>query len=381
MAEAKKLLPPKDAATAESAEAMVREAVQIAEKDASAQTSPDLGSAFLFLGQILELQGKPEKLAEAGSSYDRARDIFTALPNQDAGLRRLTALAWMNRGNVLQKLSKPEDIASYEQAIALLGDVQGDAEAQSVLAAVYLNRGSAFQRQNSPEARKSAADSFERAIQTLEKLGTDGSTQFVPLLAAARVNYAGALLGVPGSDFKTIRTSAISALQIVGNAEANEYGAADLGLRARRVLCESIGLLLGNPNIPTAARGELVSEGTDVAESALSLGARWEQRNVPAFRPMVGWFFSFAAALYARQQPQFLSEFLADTLTADTSPAPWKASPQLAKIAIEAITLAKSGLQSRLGQPGAEDQTDSLNDVLTELNGAAEKYAALAKSA
>src|SRR6185312_15336179 len=80
LAEARKLLPPKDAAAAESAESKVRQAIQLAENESAAQGSSDLGSAFLFLGQILELQGKPEKLEEASVAYDRAKDIFAALP-------------------------------------------------------------------------------------------------------------------------------------------------------------------------------------------------------------------------------------------------------------------------------------------------------------
>jgi hypothetical protein len=195
------------------------------------------------------------------------------------------------------------------------------------------------------------------------------------------VNYAGALLGVPGSEFKTIRSSAIAALQIVANAEDKELGAVDLGLRARRILCESVALLLGNPNLPPKARGELISEGTDIAEAALALCGRWEQRNVPNLRPMVGWFFSFGGALYARQQPQFLAEFLSDTLQSENTPAPWKSAPQLAKIATDAIALAREGIQTRLGQPISDEQKNALTDTLAELNTAAEKYASLAKQA
>jgi len=381
LAEARKLLPPKDAAAAESAESKVRQAIQLAENESAAQGSSDLGSAFLFLGQILELQGKPEKLEEASVAYDRAKDIFAALPENHAGQRRLSALAWMNRGNVLQKLAKPDDVAAYDQAISLLSDLNADLEAQSILSAVYMNRGSGLQRQNTPEARKTAAESFSSAVNVLEKLSSEGNKQFVPLLAAARVHYAGALLGVPGSEFKTIRSSAIAALQIVANAEEKELGAIDLGLRARRVLCESIALLLANPNLPAKARGELIAEGTDIAEAALGLTARWEQRNVPTLRPMVGWFFSFGAALYARQQPQFLAEFLTDTLQADTTPAAWKNAPQLAKIATEAIALAREAIQGRLAQPIEGEQKNGLTDTLAELDAATEKYASLAKQA
>jgi hypothetical protein len=381
LTEARKLLPPKDALSAESAEAKVREAIRLAEVEPAAQGTADLGSAFLFLGQVLELQGKPEKLEEASAAYDRAKDIFAALPQDQPGLRRLSALAWMNRGNVLQKLSKPDDVAAYDQAISLLVDLTDDLEARSVLSAIYMNRGSGLQRQNTPEARKTAAESFGLAVATLEKLSTEGQSQFVPLLAAARVNYAGALLGVPGSEFKTIRSSAIAALQIVANAEDKELGAVDLGLRARRILCESVALLLGNPNLPPKARGELISEGTDIAEAALALCGRWEQRNVPNLRPMVGWFFSFGGALYARQQPQFLAEFLSDTLQSENTPAPWKSAPQLAKIATDAIALAREGIQTRLGQPISDEQKNALTDTLAELNTAAEKYASLAKQA
>ncbi|HEY9154965.1 MAG TPA: hypothetical protein VIM69_07540 [Opitutaceae bacterium] len=381
LAEARKLLPPKDAQTAESAESKVREAIRLAEAEPAAQGSADLGSAYMFLGQILELQGKVEKLEEASTAYDRARDLFVALPQVNPGQRRLAALAWMNRGNVLQKLSKPDDVAAYDQAISLLADLSDDVESRSVLSAIYMNRGSGLQRQNTPEARKTAAESFGSAVATLEKLSADGNQQFVPLLAAARVNYAGALLGVPGSEFKTIRSSAIAALQIVANAEDKELGAIDLGLRARRILCESIALLLANPNLPSKARGELISEGTDIAESALALCAGWEQKNVPNLRPMVGWFFSFGAALYARQQPQFLSEFLADTLQAEKTPAPWKAAPQLAKIATEAISLARDAIQARLGQPINDEQKNALTDTLNDLEKVYEKYASLAKQA
>ena len=65
----------------------------------------------------------------------------------------------------------------------------------------------------------------------------------------------------------------------------------------------------------------------------------WEQRGVPHFRPLAYDLFRFGARVYARYQPQFLDEFIADNMNAEASSAEYVGSPEMMMAAHEARLL------------------------------------------
>ncbi|HET7536008.1 MAG TPA: hypothetical protein VFJ90_06120, partial [Candidatus Didemnitutus sp.] len=125
-------------------------------------------------------------------------------------------IAWMCRGNALQKQNTSRSIAdavnSYNEAIALLGAWSGDSEAEeaipfaetrmlakpaakaSALGAAWMNRGHAWQRLGTPQALKDAVVSYDHALEQLTTLPLDECRAFRINLAATAMNRANALL-------------------------------------------------------------------------------------------------------------------------------------------------------------------------------------------
>lgn len=66
---------------------------------------PETFSTWLQLGQKLESEGR---VPDAIAAYDRAISLLRSNPSaREIPDRRALGVAWMNRGNVLQKLSPP----------------------------------------------------------------------------------------------------------------------------------------------------------------------------------------------------------------------------------------------------------------------------------
>jgi hypothetical protein len=82
-----------------------------------------------------------------------------------------------------------------------------------------------------------------------------------------------------------------------------------------------------------------VHEATDAVDDGLALARGWEQRGVPHFRPLAFDLFRFGARVYARYQPQFLDEFIADNMNAEASSPEYVSSPEMVMAAHEARLL------------------------------------------
>ena len=59
---------------------------------------------------------------------------------------------------------------------------------------------------------------------------------------------------------------------------------------------------------------ELIEEATDAVDEGLALARHWEQRGESGFRALAEDLFRFGCRVYQAGQPQFLAEFILESL-------------------------------------------------------------------
>src|SRR5262249_26268808 len=135
------------------------------------------------------------------------------------------------------------------------------------------------------------------------------------LLAVVSMNLANVLMSdaTPASDVAA-RSAARRTLALVASREWQGGAAAEAGLKARHVVCQTIPRPLsadggGDPAIP-----EEVHDATDLADEGLSIVRHWEQLGVTHFRHLASDLFRFGARVYVRYQPHFLHEFVCENM-------------------------------------------------------------------
>lgn len=304
---------------------------------------------WLTQGQAREAQGTPESLAAALQCYDRALTLLRpAARSADPESIRHLAVAWMNRGNVLQKLATFADaIAAYDEAVTLLqplASAENPGYANS-LGAAWLNRGHALLAQQ-PPAHAEGLRSFRTAIAILGQFppGTDRSITLN--LAGAWMNLANALLSAPAPDAPAAAGAARSALALVGGDAEADAVAADLTLKSLRVQCDALGHLLVAAGTDLATVRALAQEASDAADQGLALVRVWEARSFRHFRHLAARFQHFGAQLYLIHQPHFLAEFLLEPLEPEKGPGAITDDRALHVFAVEFATHALETLRS-----------------------------------
>ena len=83
-----------------------------------------------------------------------------------------------------------------------------------------------------------------------------------------------------------------------------------------------------------------VHEATDAADDGLALARLWEQKGVDRFRKIACDLFRFGMQVYARYQPQFLSEFTAENMDPAQSSPSYVESEEMRSAAREVTGLA-----------------------------------------
>jgi hypothetical protein len=356
-------------------------ALELIPADASVELKRAAAGIDVLRGQILEREQQNPRLDDALQSYDRAIALLDA-PGANEAMVRESAVAWMNRGNVLQRKGEPESlnkaIEAYNVTIERLRPIApAEPLGRSTLGAALLNKGTALQRLNTQESHTEAAKVYEEAIQLLSVRPQGFEEHFARLSAGAQLNRGGALLAAFGPErVSDVLAGVRAVLDEVTPVEERDLNAADTSMRARRLACEALGILLqSTANAAPPERPDWVSNATDHAERALQLAQHWEHKGVLGFRPAVPWFLHFAATVYAHHQPQFLSEFLLDTLDAAATPPPWKAAPQLKQIALQTIERLRAHLRSRLFENLGGAEAERWNELLADLQQAESRLA------
>lgn len=316
--------------------------------------------AALARGHAREAEGA---LDAAIQGYDEAIGILSAWPGPTpAGVCRDLGVAWMNRGNALQRQDGPTRLAdadaAYDRAITLLNllPLAKEPAFANSLGAAWLNRGRALHRRGTAESITASAEAYAKSISILRDLPLDANPWFRINLAGAWMNRANVLVGMsdPGQAAEA-RTAAKESLALVVTSERTEPIFADIGLKARRVQCDALGRLLLIPD-PLNDVAELTAEASDAVDDGLALIREWEQKGQPAFRPLATRLFRFGARLYARHQPQFLAEFLLENLDPETTPGAFAGVAEFHQIAAETIAQTRDRL-NRTGMitPGTPD--------------------------
>ena len=110
------------------------------------------------------------------------------------------------------------------------------------------------------------------------------------------------------------REAALRAIALVSGLEEENVDAAEAGLKARHVLCQSLVERLSPAATSDRTVLDHVHEATDAVDAGLELARRWERKGVTRFRSVAYDLFRFGARVYARYQPQFLEEFVLDNI-------------------------------------------------------------------
>ena len=279
---------------------------------------------WLKRGHLLEATGTGEAAGQALESYGRAIAALEGEPGTGPKMGR--AIAWMNRGNVLQRFRDErawsDAVRCYDQAVGWLGSLsekgQVNAELASALGAAWMNRGAALRQFGKPERWTEALKSFEQALGLFQQLATSSAAAMPNVITAWEARGEAKLaLGEPAEavrsheealgtlrswnertgqalepwDFGRIifklgqaRAQAGDAdgalrelrevLKLVAADERDEVPAAVLGLQGRHAVGVILGARLAADGA-SAGAADLRAEAGDLAEDGLAIAAIW----------------------------------------------------------------------------------------------------------
>src|SRR4029077_10772942 len=236
---------------------------------------------------------------EALSCFDRALDMRRGLPiDDDPVLRYGLAAGPLNRGYALFRLVDSgrmvDALAAFDEGIDVLRalPLTADARFPRRLAMACHNRGLALPAMGRPVAAQIAA--FTNALAILDDDQASGITDRQYLLAVVLTNLASARLVENTAESAALaRDAARRAIALVEGAETGDAAVAEVGLKARHVLCHTIAVRLSAPQARADLILEDVREATDMADEGLDLVRQWEKKGVARFRGIAYDFFRF----------------------------------------------------------------------------------------
>jgi tetratricopeptide (TPR) repeat protein len=300
--------------------------------------------ASALMKQGISLMNDQSAVADALACFDQALAMRRQLPTADVPLFRYgLAACLLNRADALVRLGGAahlEDaLLAYDEGIAVTCDLalSSDPRFPRRLAVAYQNRGLALAMRGDLDA---ALGSFEAAATLLEDEASAAIEDRRYMRAAVWMNLANARIaaGRPELD-DPAQEAALRAIAAVDGLEADDPGYADIGLRARHVLCRVAANRFSAS--PEGAAAEDVHGATDAVDEALDLIRRWEQRGEARFRGLAADLFRFGARVYASFQPQFLDEFVADNVDPARSSPDYVDDPAMQAAAQEALSLRR----------------------------------------
>jgi hypothetical protein len=289
-----------------------------------------------------------EAAIDALHCFDEALEIRRRVPPDHSPFQGyLLAACLLNRADALVRMNDVGPIAtalaSYDEAVEVLRRIPlaENPLYPRRLALGLQNRGLALQARGREGDADLAADSFGEALQVLDQDASQSIEDRPYLRAVVWLNLANLRAAQAADDaHAAARDAALQAVEAVAGLETSDINAAAAGLQARHILCRVCAQSLsqaGDEEMPAD-----VHEATDAVDDGLELVRNWEQRGVPHFRPLAFDLFRFGARVYARYQPQFLDEFIADNINAEASSPGYVESPEMVMAAHEARQLLES---------------------------------------
>ncbi|MGC4073362.1 MAG: hypothetical protein QM760_12770 [Nibricoccus sp.] len=333
----------------------------------------DLGNVWINRGLALLAAGSPEQLAQAVINFEACVELrkgLSAGPNHQFhyGL----AAGWMNRADALTRLGAPEHLTealrSYDEALAVMQTlpVEENDWFRHRLAVAWMNRGITAQAIGGADSVAEALKGFDHSIALLKGHRVFERPEGKHLLACVWLNRAGLLLATSPEKMVEAREAAIEARNTIAGMEEQQPGMADVALKARHAICRAAAARLAESK-PGDDVKELIGEATDAVDEGLALSRLWEQRGLPAFKPMEAELFRFGTEIYSKYQPHFLAEFVLENLDPERSAAAKKASAPMVQAGGEALSRTLQGLQARgfgeMGKPGMERLIETLGDL------------------
>jgi hypothetical protein len=121
---------------------------------------------------------------------------------------------------------------------------------------------------------------------------------------------------------------------------------------------------------------ELAGEATDAIDDGLAIARAFEARGDAQLRPLAQRLFRLGAQLYASHQPQFLSEFVLETIAAPSLAA----DQNFLTIAVESVTGALDQLQRAPLFAASNRDAEKLIATAHSLRAAESQLSTLAKN-
>lgn len=300
---------------------------------------------------------------QAVTYFDRAIDLRKSLPlDQSPVFPWGLAAAWMNRADALSRIDRTENleeiIRSFDQAIEVLTGMQPDAHPSqpSRIAVAWMNRGLALETSDPTEA----LSSLNNAISICEGIPADHAGA-----EEGRRVYIGALLNKTvlqsGTAPDAAWPEAKRVLELTQPLETTELMAAEIGLRARYLLCRLFA------TVQPKETDDWITEMTDAIDEGLNLARHWLQKDVPVLQPLAAELFRFGLNAYIMWQPHFLAEFILDNLDPDRTPNTEKQHPAMHQLAAEAVWQAVVAINKEIQNPESKANKPHLQEILQEL--------------
>lgn len=284
-------------------------------------------SVLMDDGMRLLAERQPASLEQALARFDEALALRRRWPADAAPrLRYDVAASWLQRADAISRLQRPawpvDALESYDEALIVLRTLplEGDPQYVRRLVIALQNRALVLLALT-PPAHVAALAAYDEAAEWLAS-DTARTIEDRPLLSAVVfMNLANARLADGGDPmFAKAYEAAATSIGFVTAIESANPEAAEVGLKARHLLCQVLARRLS----PRSENGEVLSddlhEATDTVEAGLDLARHWQRLGVDRFRALGHDLFVFGALVYQRFQPQFLEEFVRDH--ADFAPVP-----------------------------------------------------------
>jgi tetratricopeptide (TPR) repeat protein len=300
-------------------------------------------SVLMKQGIRLLEDARPDGAAAALVCFDRALAMRRRLPiDTSPDLRYGLAACWLNRAEALMRIRDESHAAlaleAHDEAILLLSDLPrfGDPRFPRRLAIAHQNRGLVLLHQGNVGE---ATTAFGQAISLLEHNQSASIPDRAFLLAAALMNLASVWAARPSEEDDVLaRDASLRAIALIADLETNEADGAEVGLKARHILCQIAARRLSAEPGDTVLRDD-VDEATDAVDDGLTLVREWERKGITRFRGVACDLFRFGARVYAAFQPQFLNEFILDNADPARSSAGYVASDEMRSAVAEALSL------------------------------------------
>ncbi len=341
---------------------------------AAATELDERANARLLRGLTLLEANTPVSLREAASCFAEAIELRRQLPLAENCWFRYGLIAgWMNRGDALTRLGSADELREalrcYDEALLHLRELPMHVSPLFIkrLAIAWLNRGITLMKQATPASVPEAGQSFREAIAAAHNFFAVNPAEGNALLAGAWMNCGNALIQSLPPDAAGARASEKEALQLSRFSEQTDDASAELGFKARHVLCQALAQLLAESGQSSTRGDELLAEATDVVDEGMALARHWEARGANQFRAQAANLFHFGCRVYQTHQPHFLTEFLLENLDPARSDGALPGQLQMHAAATDALWRTFSELQrdgfKAMNSPRFDDFLEQLRDL------------------